>query len=386
MTESNTETTGSRVKKGLDDITECSVCLATFVDPRVLPCIHTFCRECLTQTDRRQSGDQHGGDVMIRCPICRHSFPVPENGFDGLPKNFYMERLVEITRTLTKGPSVQTPCSVCSEDGDQSETASTLFCVDCQMNLCQRCGQHHRKSRLTSEHRLTDGVRDQRSAEAQGSRASTCLEHEEDLRLFCCVCEQLLCPMCYIANHRDHAWMHVDAAAKALRRQIETQVVDVMATCVEETSAAKHLLLQETEKAEKHSKRLEETVLKVADNLKELIDGHVEQVLQRLNEETHRRTKDLLTGNDDIERHLVSLESYRGYCMSVLENGRNDEICRMAKDLLSRASELKKQNDDIKQGELKHRDNNDVQSIRLVEDICHSQKLIINFEGIACSC
>lgn len=386
MAETNSEKTGSRVRKELEDITECSVCLATFVDPRVLPCVHTFCRACLVQTDR-QPGEQHGSGMVHRCPICRNSFPVPENGFDGLPKNFYMERLAEITRTL-EDPSVQTKCSVCSEDGNDP-IAATTFCLDCRMNLCDLCRLHHRKSKLYAEHRLVDGARGQRSAEAlQGSEAATtCLEHDEHLRLFCFTCEELICPMCYIVNHRNHEWNRVDAAARNFKDQIEAQI-ETMAACVEETNAAKRLLQREREKAAEHSKRLEETVLRVGVNLKELIDRHVEQVLRRLNEEKRRRAKHHQTADDDIERHLVCLESYRSYCTSILKLGRDDEICRMSKELLQRSSELKKQNEEEmkkKRREQKTSEDDDVHSTGL-EDICRSPNLIINFEGIACSC
>ena len=40
---------------------ECSLCLDQFVDPRALPCGHTFCFHCLTRLE----------GLHIKCPLCR---------------------------------------------------------------------------------------------------------------------------------------------------------------------------------------------------------------------------------------------------------------------------------------------------------------------------
>ncbi len=84
------------IKKKLAGITECVVCCETFRDPRQLPCIHTFCMDCI----RGFSGAERvGGDVP--CPLCRIQFKVPESGVDGLPKNFFVEQLKEIVHPLS---------------------------------------------------------------------------------------------------------------------------------------------------------------------------------------------------------------------------------------------------------------------------------------------
>jgi len=77
--------------KELDDMTECSICTEVFTDPRVLPCIHTFCLQCLLNYGK----DKQPGESMA-CPLCREEFTITVNGLSGTPKNFTMEKLIQV--------------------------------------------------------------------------------------------------------------------------------------------------------------------------------------------------------------------------------------------------------------------------------------------------
>ena len=67
------------VDKELDDMTECSICTEVFTDPRVLPCIHTFCLKCLLNYGK----DRQPGDHMP-CPLCRKEFTIPDGWLSGI--------------------------------------------------------------------------------------------------------------------------------------------------------------------------------------------------------------------------------------------------------------------------------------------------------------
>jgi len=91
----------SSTDKELDDMTECSICTEVFTDPRVLPCIHTFCLKCLQNygKDRPPRG-------RMPCPMCRKMFTIPPGGLSAIQKNFYMEKLLCL-RKLSAGQEVR---------------------------------------------------------------------------------------------------------------------------------------------------------------------------------------------------------------------------------------------------------------------------------------
>jgi len=87
----------SSADKELVDMTECCICTEVFTDPRVLPCIHTFCLKCLLNYGK----DKQPGDRMA-CPMCRKEFTIPADGLSGLQKNFYAEKLVHVRNVLVE--------------------------------------------------------------------------------------------------------------------------------------------------------------------------------------------------------------------------------------------------------------------------------------------
>ena len=50
---------------------ECAVCLEEFKEPKVLPCLHSFCKICLEGLLARQ-----GKAWKLNCPSCRISVEV----------------------------------------------------------------------------------------------------------------------------------------------------------------------------------------------------------------------------------------------------------------------------------------------------------------------
>lgn len=84
----------------IKDIIECCICNEVFTDPRTLPCMHTFCLGCL-QKIGLQSSKKAG--QTFPCPVCRKEFAVPAAGWTSIQKNFFMKRLVEMTRLSKTG-------------------------------------------------------------------------------------------------------------------------------------------------------------------------------------------------------------------------------------------------------------------------------------------
>jgi tripartite motif-containing protein 2/3 len=79
--------------KELSDITECPICTEVYTDPRVLPCIHTFCLKCIEGWGKdKQPGDK------VACPLCRKEFEVPGGKLAALPKNVFIDKLLEINK------------------------------------------------------------------------------------------------------------------------------------------------------------------------------------------------------------------------------------------------------------------------------------------------
>ena len=72
------------------DMLRCSVCLNDFTDPRALPCLHTFCLNCLVQLTNFAIGK------VMKCPICKEAHQIPTNGAQGFRKDFRINNLLDL--------------------------------------------------------------------------------------------------------------------------------------------------------------------------------------------------------------------------------------------------------------------------------------------------
>ena len=163
------------VVKELYDMTECSICTEVFTDPRVLPCIHTFCLNCLLNYGK----DKHPGDDMP-CPLCRKEFTIPDDGFSGIQKNFFMEKLVSARKLSAGEEAGQIVCDVCSSDEERPCEATsaakpaTKHCFQCQQNYCDQCSLNHRKVKATAGHDMVEIGKGLQKEEMVLSLPTTC--------------------------------------------------------------------------------------------------------------------------------------------------------------------------------------------------------------------
>ena len=101
---------------------QCTICQEDLRDPRLLPCTHSFCLECLEAYCR----DKLPGDD-VPCPVCRNEFQIPKNGVAGLPVRTHT---TEFTPSATRERGGGHYCQ------RHEEVPVNIYCFDCNMNVC----------------------------------------------------------------------------------------------------------------------------------------------------------------------------------------------------------------------------------------------------------
>ncbi|EUB63419.1 hypothetical protein ECG_01055 [Echinococcus granulosus] len=112
------------------DLLDCSICSSRFDDPCALPCMHTFCRKCITDWLRKRA----------ECPICRLSCSLAD-----LKKSFTLDDIVASAQTDSS--------SFC---GDCRLSAVLAKCDHCSRSICSNCQTKHTAQVREEVRRLCD--------------------------------------------------------------------------------------------------------------------------------------------------------------------------------------------------------------------------------------
>jgi len=127
----------------------CKLCSDLFTDPRMLPCLHSFCKKCLQKLH-----EERGEDNKLRCPTCRKATCIPSVGVNGLPQDLWRAYEAEIVHYKEKmKSSSDQKCDRCIKSGNGP---AVCFCCNCCEFLCKVCKEDHQTSRKTLNHELVD--------------------------------------------------------------------------------------------------------------------------------------------------------------------------------------------------------------------------------------
>lgn len=138
----------------LDSLTVCPVCFQKFNIPRILPCSHTFCHDCL---DGHIKSSTKSKPLGFACPLCREFITAPgvvgQCASDKWSEHFPINKLiVSLSGKCNDLIPPTVLCDVCKKDGNE-ETA-TNWCKDCDNTLCKNCSTMHNRFGTLQKHEL----------------------------------------------------------------------------------------------------------------------------------------------------------------------------------------------------------------------------------------
>ena len=172
---------------------ECTVCFKYFDCPKLLPCGHLLCRDCLI--------DFLASQTEAKCHLCRCAIVEPtgtgerslEDIADGFPTDLATRALVRAHRWLSQ----EHRCCVCAD------VTAVCTCLDCSDVFCESCGNVHRKQSATKRHNVQNlSVLTAHKLVSDGR--GTCRKHPCDIPvLFCSTHGVSICPTCFATEHRS---------------------------------------------------------------------------------------------------------------------------------------------------------------------------------------
>ena len=118
----------------------CPLCHNGFDNPKLLPCLHTFCRNCLTDAVE---------NARLKCPTCRLNVLRSEAGIEGLLTNIFSHNILDVLVPSQK--SIKNKQLDLSRD---STLQQRWRGINRNEFLCDNRLRSHQGVRLRKDHRI----------------------------------------------------------------------------------------------------------------------------------------------------------------------------------------------------------------------------------------
>ena len=278
--------------KKVEDQLDCSICLESYTDPKLLQCLHVFCQKCLVKLVVK---DQQG-QLILTCPICRQDTPVPPSGTAGLQPAFHVNHLLEIAEELKKATG--------SPSGGPAKIEV--------------------------------------SAQEDKIKLFYCREHAgKEVELYCVTCEEPICLKCAIkgGSHHSHDCVELQEAFEKYKAEMTASLEPMEQHLV---NIEKTLLQLDGHRGEMSNQRavIEADIHKSFRRLHEALDARETEIVGQLHQLVQRNLKSLATQRDQIETLQARLGSCVGYMKESPETGRRAEALMMKAAVVKQVREL----------------------------------------------
>lgn len=178
----------------------CEVCSGDYENPKILPCLHTFCHKCIS------SISDYDGE-HITCSICEESCLIDGRYGQGYPDHLLVAHLSSINsakRTLKE--STDLFCQICNLS---PISKATTYCIECRKFMCDFDASAHKKWVTKFPHQFLSNERvetDNLFHLLPECPKINCSKHDdEEAKSYCPDCDSFACENCAKISHSNHS-------------------------------------------------------------------------------------------------------------------------------------------------------------------------------------
>ena len=325
----------SRLKKEA----ECSICVHTVNQPKSLPCLHSFCLDCL---DKYAATKRSQGNTAFGCPECSAIVNIPDgDSFDGFPTSFYLNRLVDIL-ALEDGTAERQTCGNCDENAPAAS-----FCFECKTFLCSACLAAHNRMKASRSHRQTPlnnlAAGDVEELIQRPVMCEKSNHRQEPLEFYCQDCQMCICNKCSATTHNQHVKLDMADAADQHKAEISQSIQKVR----DRIAHSKQGMDKEQENFDSFKQQVESSRDKVRAAMSELY-----RILKEYETSFMERLDDLLTQQREahaakqknFELSLAQMTSSVDYMEAIVQRNIGAEILQSQTSIAERAEKILQEN------------------------------------------
>ena len=312
------------VEKSVEDLEKeitCAICHDHYTEPKVLPCLHYYCKQCIHRLTLRT-----GLDKPFSCPECHKDTTLPQGNVDELPTAFFVNRMKSVHSKLERAHGkVEAKCEMCS--GDRAKA----FCRQCTQFICDECVKQHHRMKVFAGHKivsldeLKEGVKEIIMEE---SPLQVCKEHDEAMKIYCFDCNCLICRDCTIEDHSGHNHKFVKKSAPEMKKKLIKQLDPLKEVKIDLSRAVEEIKSTKCD-IEAQGESVANDINGSFDELQKIIENHRKELLKEAALKVTEKLERLSGQEKSVSTSCAVVQSVIEYTEQFVEHSSNDEIMCM---------------------------------------------------------
>ena len=319
----------------------CSICGDLFTDPKTIPCLHTFCKQCIEKSI--ESNKKMAS--IVCCPLCRT--PLARDDISSVPTNFTINRLVEIFgKRKEAGKTLALKEIKCSnrEDGSPAVT----WCVECENSLCQHCNEAHQTIKALKSHKIVpieDFVKNPKLILSTPEKPELCNTHSKQaLDLYCKTCSSLICRDCTLKDHprETHDFDFIDDVVDEEREKI-IQATAPLKRLLEQVRNGIKRIEDNDKEIDAESEANRRKIRGVYGEVYKLLKQQEEEALEKVNTIKTSLKKTLAMQKENVKCVESQLVSCVEFSNDAISTNRTRQLLTYKNSIIDRVEDLTKQ-------------------------------------------
>ena len=319
----------------------CSICGDLFTDPKTIPCLHTFCKQCIEKSI--ESNKKMAS--IVCCPLCRA--PLPRDDMSSVPTNFTINRLVEIFGKRKEGGKSLTLKEIKCSNCERGLPAIT-WCTECEDSLCEQCNDAHQMMKAFKSHQtiaVEEFVKNPKLVLSTPEKPEACKSHSKQaLDLYCKTCSSLICRDCTLKDHprETHDFDFIDDVVDEEREKIKQATAPLKQLLERVINGIKRIEESETE-IDIESEANRRKIQGVYSEVYKLLKQQEEEALEKVNTIKTSLKKTLAMQKENAKFMESQLVSCSEFSDDAISTNRRRQLLTYKNSIIDRVEDLTKQ-------------------------------------------
>ena len=320
------------VGKSLEDLEKeivCAICHDHYSQPKILPCLHYYCKGCILKLALRT-----GTEKPFPCPECRKEITLPEGNEDNLPSAFFVDRLKVRYTKLEKALNREVECEMCTT----SQVEVEKFCPQCNKFLCGECVKSHQRMNAFDGHTihpLKEALKVGVNNLSKDPPAKKCFIHDEWMKVFCFDCNRVICRDCTVKDHKDHDFEFNQIAALKMKNELMNSLKPLIEMEITLSHALKETLTtQHNLKAQGSSVAAD--IEASFQELQVIVERRKQQLLEEAKIKVNEKMEKLKLQEKNLSNTTAEVRSLIEYTEQCVRHYSDDEVLHAHAEIGSR--------------------------------------------------